>query len=71
MPCLANLRPGPLQGHDPGHCWLGFRREARFSLDSFATGLPPGTLERRGWSRVRPFARAMFLRLPQMDVWSR
>ena len=63
MPRLANLRPGPLQGHDPGSHWLDFRREARFSLDSFAAGLPPGTLERRGWGRVRPLARAMFLRL--------
>ena len=63
MPRLANLRPGPLQGHDPASYWRDFRREARFSLDSFAAGLPPGTLDRRGWGRVRPLARAMFLRL--------
>ena len=41
MPRLANLRPGPLPGHYPASHWLDFRREARFSLDSFAAGLPP------------------------------
>jgi hypothetical protein len=39
------------------------RREVRFSFESFAPELPPGTLEKHGWHRALPLAKAMFFRL--------
>ena len=63
MTRLASAWHDLTEGHSLGYLWNDFKGEARSSVESTVTELPPGTLEKRGWRRYWAFARAMFFRL--------